>query len=478
MCGIIGIYNYSSNSNIINETYENLKKIQHRGRDSHGYLFINNLVKNINIVKKVNKIKEPNIEGEYNISLAHNKYTTSDYRKLLKTGEDMLKVTQPFKGINKRLGEFYLVHNGNIKDLDSLKNIFDLEDEEYLNDSHLLTKIVESLELQQWEDIFNQLILSIEGSFSILVATKNNIYAFKDLREYRPLCIGSNERGYCLASESIGLGDYKYIREIERGEILKIGSKGIEKYDINVHLGRIEKKSCLFEYIYFLNGKSKSLNNDLVEQTRYKYGIELGKKELYLNKNIKNKNIKNKNIKNKNINKSDKENCIVIGAPMTGIPSGKGFADFLGYRYEQILVKNKNAGRSFILKSDEERICECKRKFIVENGELLFNKEVFFLDDSLVRGNTLKVIISLLSKYKPKKIHIRISSPKILGICDYGIDIPSREELIMNWNTNKEYVEKIGADSISFLELEDMYKIMGSMEYCVNCFKQDTNLEW
>jgi len=457
MCGIIGIYNYSSNSNIINETYENLKKIQHRGRDSHGYLFINNIVKNI--VKNVNKIKEPNIEGEYNISLAHNKYTTSDYRKLLKTDEDMLKVTQPFKGINKRLGEFYLVHNGNIKDLDYLINLFDLEDEEYLNDSHLLTKIVESLELQQWEDIFNQLILSIEGSFSILVATKNNIYAFKDLRTYRPLCIGSNEKGYCLASESIGLGDYKYIREIERGEILKIGSKGIEKYDINVNLGRIEKRSCLFEYIYFLNGKSKSLNNELVEQTRYQYGIELGKKEL-------------------NLNKSDKENCIVIGAPMTGIPSGKGFADFLGYRYEQILVKNKNAGRSFILKSDEERISECKRKFIVENGDLMFNKEIFFLDDSLVRGNTLKVIILILREYKPKKIHIRIASPKILGICNYGIDIPSREELIMNWNTNEEYIEKIGADSICFLELEDMYKIMGSREYCVNCFKKDTNLEW
>tara|TARA_B110001469_G_C9647819_1_gene328550 strand:- start:271 stop:1647 length:1377 start_codon:yes stop_codon:yes gene_type:complete len=458
MCGIIGIYNYSSNSNIINETYENLKKIQHRGRDSHGYLFINNTHLN-KIVKNVNKIKEPNIEGKYNISLAHNKYTTSDYRKLLKTDEDMLNVTQPFKGINKRLGEFYLVHNGNIKDLDSLINLFDLEDEEYLNDSHLLTKIVESLELQQWEDIFNQLILNIEGSFSILVATKNNIYAFKDLRSYRPLCIGSNEMGYCLASESIGLGDYKYIREIERGEILKIGSKGIEKYDINVNLGRIEKRSCLFEYIYFLNGESKSLNNDLVEKTRYKYGIELGKKEV-------------------NLNKSDKENYIVIGAPMTGIPSGKGFADFLGYRYEQILVKNKNAGRSFILKSDEERISECKKKFIVENGELMFNKEVFFLDDSLVRGNTLKVIISILKEYKPKKIHIRIASPKILGICDYGIDIPSREELIMNWNTNKEYVEKIGADSICFLELEDMYKIMGSREYCTNCFKQDTNLEW
>jgi amidophosphoribosyltransferase len=466
MCGIIGIYNYLYNSNIINETYENFKKIQHRGLDSYGYVFINNN-NLVNLIKNVNKIVKPNIEGEYNISLAHNKYTTSDYRKLLKTDEDMLKVTQPFKGINKRLGEFYLVHNGNIKDLDSLKNIFDLKDEEYLNDSHLLTKIVESLELQQWEDIFNQLILSIDGSFSILVATKNNIYAFKDLRAYRPLCIGSNERGYCLASESIGLGDYKYMREIERGEILKIGSKGIEKYDINVNLGRIERKSCLFEYIYFLNGESKSLNNDLVEQIRYQYGIELGKKELYLNLNL-----------NININKSDKENCIVIGAPMTGIPSGKGFADFLGYRYEQILVKNKNAGRSFILKSDEERIRECKKKFIVENGDLMFNKEVFFLDDSLVRGNTLKVIISILKEYKPKKIHIRIASPKILGICDYGIDIPSREELIMNWNTNEEYVEKIGADSICFLELEDMYKIMGTKEYCVNCFKQDTKLEW
>lgn len=460
MCGIIGIYNYENNQEIVKQTFEGLKKQQHRGRDSYGFLFYN--IMNPILVKKTGKIQEIEFEiSNINKTLGHTKYTTSEYRTKIKSDKDMLNVTQPFRGMNMRLGEFYLVHNGNIRDLDSVKEIFDLEDTEVLNDSHLLVKIIEKLELQRWEDIINQIMLSIEGSFSIILLTRNNMYCFKDLRGYRPLCIGDNSSGYCISSETVGLGEYKYIKEVERGEIIKIGQEGMEKIEIFVDLNKINEKKCLFEYIYFLNAESLFLNEKKqkisVRQYRYQFGIELGKNE------------KIKNLK---------KEAIVIGAPMTGIPSGIGFADILKYQYCQILVKNKNSGRSFILKTDEERISECKKKFIIEKGELMFNKEVFFVDDSLVRGNTLKVIIEILREYKPKKIHIRIACPKVLNICEYGIDIPSREELIMNWNTDEEFIKKIGADSINFLNMNDMFNIMGNKNYCVNCFESNKEIEW
>ena len=459
MCGIIGIYNYESNEDIIYETYMNLKNLQHRGRDSYGFLFYS--LENPILIKDIKKIQNPNIKlKNVNKTLAHVKYTTSYFRKDIKDRDDMLKVTQPFRGINMRLGEFYLVHNGNINDLEKVIELFDLEKEELLNDSHLLVKIIEKLELQSWEDIFNQIILSIEGSFSIIVLTKNEMYSFKDSRGYRPLCIGQNDKGYCFSSESVGLGNYNFIKELERGKIYKVDKNGLEENDILIDLAKIKKKKCLFEFIYFLNADSKFNEKGIfsVRQYRYQYGIELGKKEKKLNVN------------NKSIS------SLVIGAPMTGIPSGQGFADYLGYRYEQILVKNKNAGRSFILKTDEERLAECKKKFIVQNGNLIANKEIYFIDDSLVRGNTLKVIIDILKEYKPKKIHIRITSPKVLNICNYGIDIPSKKELIMNWNTNEEYIDKIGANSIEFLEVKDMFNIMGNSNFCTDCFNNE--IEW
>nr|QDY51994.1 hypothetical protein 2_66 [Mimiviridae sp. ChoanoV1] len=449
MCGIIGIYNYCKNNIIINETYYGMKKLQHRGRDSYGFYFTD--LKNNFLLKELNQIDVPKINNKemIKISLGHNKYTTSKARKDI---IDMKLVTQPFKGINKRLGEFYLVHNGNINNLDQVKEIFDIENEEFLNDSHMLCKIIEKLELQRWEDVFNQIILSIEGSFSIIVSTNNKMYAFKDIRAYRPLCYGKNNTGFCFASESVALGDYKYVDEVNRGDIIIIDDNGLSKYEVFVDLNRIKSKKCLFETIYFLNKDTLYLVNgeqEKIESIRYKYGIELAKNEN---------------------NKISLENTIVIGAPSTGIPSGKGFADFLNLEYKQILEKNKNAGRSFILKNTEERLKECKRKFIIKNGDYIKNKEIYFIDDSLVRGNTLKVIIEMLKTYKPKKIHIRISSPKVLNICNYGIDIPSKEELIMNFNDEKSYTKLMSIDSINFLGIENLMKVLGNNNYCKECF--------
>lgn len=458
MCGIIGIFNIEPNKNIIKETYENLKKLQHRGRDSFGMLFYNTL--NPYLLKDLGKIRMEAINiPECNKSLGHTKYTTAEGRKNIKNEDQMLKVTQPFRGINFRLGEFYLVHNGNIRDFDNVRKIFDLEDEDILNDSHLLVRIIEKLELQRWEDIFQHIMLTIEGSFSIIISTLNGMYCFKDLVGYRPLCIGENESGFCIASESVGLGHYKYVKEIERGVIIKINISGIREEEISVNLNKIKNKKCLFEFIYFMSADSiyKQVETFNIRQLRYQFGIELGKGD--------------------KIDKTKVDDKIVIGAPQTGIPSGRGFADYLGINYEQILVKNKNAGRSFILKNDEDRLGEIKKKFIIENGSRLENKELYFVDDSLVRGNTLKIIIEMLKEYKPKKIHIRIASPKVINICEYGIDIPSREELIMNHYSNEKYVDLVGIDSIKFLELEAFYHLFGNNDFCTNCFSNET-IDW
>ena len=457
MCGIIGIYNYFNNNRIINETYSGLKKLQHRGRDSYGFYFTD--LKNNFLLKELNQIDVPKINNDemIKISLGHNKYTTSKARKEI---QNMKLVTQPFKGINKRLGEFYLIHNGNINNLDKVKEIFDLENEEFLNDSHMISKIIEKLELQRWEDVFNQIILSIEGSFSIIVSANDKMYAFKDIRAYRPLCYGKNENGYCFASESVGLGDYNYVDEVQRGEIITIDNNGLNKYEIFVDLGIIKSKKCLFETIYFLNKDTLyTINNkqEKIESIRYKYGIELAKNET---------------------NKICYENSLVIGAPSTGIPSGKGFADFLKLEYVQILEKNKNTGRSFILKNTEERLKECKRKFNINNGEYMKDKEIYFIDDSLVRGNTLNVIIDLLKMYKPKKIHIRISSPKVLNICNYGIDIPSKEELIMNYHDEESYSKLMSIDSINFLGINNLMKVLGNSDYCKECFTKNYKNDW
>jgi len=467
MCGIIGIFNIESNKNIINDTYENLKKLQHRGRDSFGMLFYNTL--NPYLLKDLGKIRMDTTNiPECNKSLGHTKYTTAEGRKNIKNEDQMLKVTQPFRGINFRLGEFYLVHNGNIKDFDKVRKIFDLENKEILNDSHLLVKIIESLELQRWEDIFQHIMLTIEGSFSIIISTLKGMYCFKDLVGYRPMCIGENERGFCISSESVGLGDYQYVKEIERGIIIKIDILGIREEKISVDLKKIKNKKCLFEFIYFMSADSiyKQVETINVRQLRYQFGIELGKSDKIDKTKVSDK-----------IDKTKVSDKIVIGAPQTGIPSGRGFADYLGIKYEQILVKNKNSGRSFILKNNKDRLNEIRRKFTIENGSRLENKELYFIDDSLVRGNTLKIIIEMLKEYKPKKIHIRIASPKVINICEYGIDIPSKEELIMNHYSNKKYIDLVGVDSIKFLELDSFYQLFGTNDFCTNCFSNET-LDW
>ena len=255
----------------------------------------------------------------------------------------------------------------------------------------------------------------------------------------------------CFREYSFG-NNYKYINEIDSGSIYSINENRLFKL---YNYEESNNKQCLFEFIYFMNkntkfrlNQTKPINYDdfdeeqlqdnksflKIDDYRYFIGFEMAK-----NENIQ-----------KSVNKDD---IIVIGAPDTGIPSGKGFSEYLNVKYQQFIYKKPKQGRSFILEDNSSRIHQIKNKFLIDESICIKDKIVYFIDDSLVRGNTIGVIIDLLKSYNPKEINIRIVSPKVIFPCLYGIDIPTKK-LIMNKFTETELSNELKIKSIKFLKLK------------------------
>ena len=460
MCGIIGIFNYQESNFIILELLDGLKKLQNRGRDSYGILLSSS--ENKIIIKEeelitIEKIKEMNLHSlNFNIVLGHSRYSTS-YDTL--ESKNNCENSHPFVGLNVKLGTFYIVHNGNINFSKQIRDNYP-----NLNDTKILVKFIEQEEGDTWIEIIGKIIKKIPGIYNVILATKEKLYAFKDRFNMRPLCLGKNKYGYCVASESIALKNYDYVKELEGGQIVEISKLGLKTFNVLEN----EYKICLFEFIYFLNPNSK-FNSTEVFSLRYSLGNELAREETY------------------HIDKRNKNDIVVIGSPDTGIPSGKGFAQSLDINYEQFLEKNKNRGRSFILGDDKTRNEECKKKFLVNPDYSIKDKIVFFVDDSIVRGNTTRRIINLLKEYGAKEIHIRISSPKIIDICKFGIDIPTKDELVMNRMNEKEYEKEYQINSLRYLTLDLMERVIGNglgipkKSFCNGCFGgeiQKELLDW
>ena len=449
MCGIIGIFNYHESNFIILELLEGLRKLQNRGRDSYGILLSNSnnkiIIKEKEIIT-IKKIKELNLhELKFNIVLGHTRYSTS-YDTMESKNE--CNNSHPFTGLNKKLGNFNIVHNGNINFNSSIKELYP-----ELNDTKILVKIIEKEDGNTWREVIASIIKKIPGIYNVILSTENKIIAFKDRYNMRPLCLGKNKHGFCIASESVALKNYEYLKEIKGGQIVEVSNIGVKTFDVLENEYRI----CLFEFIYFLNPKSK-FNNIEVFSLRHSLGNELARDESY------------------HIDITNKDNIVVIGSPDTGIPSGQGFAESLDLNYKQFLEKNKNRGRSFILGDDKSREEECNNKFLVNPDYSIDDKIVFFIDDSIVRGNTTKKIINILKEYGAREIHIRISSPKIIDICNFGIDIPTKEELVMNRMTETQYEEEYQIQSLRYLSLDRMESVIGESlgisrkSFCNGCF--------
>ena len=469
MCGILGIYNFFSNTKITLELQNQLKKIQHRGQDSYGYyLNYKSFEKNIH---KLGIIESQTILNSYKIGMGHNRYATSYNKEKCKN-----EMIQPFTSSNFRLGKFTLVHNGNINNLEAVRKLFHLnkENDKLLNDSQILVRIIEESKEYNLENTLINIMTQVEGIFNLIIYhnSSDSIYALKDKFGNRPLCIGENRRGFCVVSETVGLGNYEYLREINPGEIVKIDNTGYKTIYQKKHRNQV----CLFEYIYLQNKESLSQEITYEENKptvrvidiRRDFGEELARKEKYI------------------FNDRNRNNIVVIGAPNTGIPIGESYAECLDLPYNQFISKRKGSQRSFIQPNQESRLLECYRKFIIDEKFSLENKIVFFVDDSLVRGNTIQIIVDLLKSYKPRELHIRIASPEVKNPCYYGIDIPTHEELVMHNYSAIELSKKLGINSLVFLKTEDMEFVLKKNlklekgNTCMGCFdgKYDKLLEF
>lgn len=452
-CGVFGIYD--PNSDVARVTYYALYGLQHRGQESAGIAVSNGkrfkLRRGMGLVRDVFKT-ERNIKrlGKGILAVGHNRYST--------TGSSRLCNAQPFL-LQKDKEQIVIAHNGNLVNSLTLKEKI----KEIRLSSTTDTEIVAALLLESnkptWEERFKDVLPSLIGAYSFIVATYDFLIGVRDPYGVRPLILGSLNGGFVLSSEDCifsGIGA-KHIREVKAGEGIIIDKNGPRTF----YFRRAEKfASCIFEYIYLARPDS-TFNKRSVGKVREYCGKALAMK-------------------------SPVNADMVMAIPDSGTAAAIGFSKTSGIPFGEGVIQNRYIGRTFIQPDQRMRDLGIRIKF----GPMQVNlkgKRVIVVDDSLVRGTTLRDFVKLLKTNGAKKVHLRIASPPITDPCFYGVDTPTKKELIAsrftkNGATNvKKVCKYLDADSLSYLQIEDLLRAVGIIinkrdfdlqktPFCIACF--------
>lgn len=438
-CGIFAIYSPIGNPNIVNYCYYGLLALQHRGQESCGVTFSNH--GKLETIKKMGLVhdlfNDLSINYHPHAAISHVRYST--------TGDSNLSNAQPLTGYS-RFGEISVAHNGNLINTDAIK--LQMQNAgivfQSTTDSEVFLNLLSKYSPLGLEGAITNSCKITKGGFALLMLISGKLIAARDPYGIRPLCLGylKNEKSYVVASESRALDviNAEFIRDIDAGEIIIIDKNEIKSiyYKENPN-----KKLCSFEYIYFAKADSY-MDGLFVHDVRLKTG-----EALYLQNPIK----------------AD----VVIGVPDSGVAAAIGFANASKIPYDVGFIRNRHIGRTFILPEQNLREQAAKLKLNPVKS-VVNNKRVVVVDDSLVRGTTAKQLISILREAGAKEVHLRIASPMVKNVCYFGIDIPNSKDLVahqMDVNTIK---EKINADSLEYLSLENLGKSLGSDNFCKGCF--------
>lgn len=435
MSGVVGIYS-KDKKEISQIIYYGLYAIQHRGQESTGIAVNNNGF--IDYFKEVGLVheafpKETLEKLRGNIGIGHVRYAT--------IGETNTTNAQPLVVGYKR-GALALAHDGTVVNFKVLKE--ELEDNGAIFQSQLDTEVIANLIARYHKDDLEEAIIKtldrIIGTYGLVIMTNDKLIGARDPHGVKALSIGKLGEDYILSSETCAFDTIgaDFIRDVEPGEIVVVDSDGLR----SIRLKGKDKKLCLFETIYFARPDSK-----LDGKSLYLARIEAGKQLARENR----------------INGD-----IVIGAPDSGTVSAIGYAEESKIPYAEGLIKNRYVGRTFIQPTQElrEQGVRIKLNVLKENVE---GKRVILVDDSVVRGTTIKRTIEMLRNAGAKEIHVRISSPPVNYSCHLGMDTPSRESLIAAKMTVEEIRQTIGADSLYYLSLDGLLKSAGGNEFCTGC---------
>ncbi len=444
MCGILGVFS-KTNENISHKIMLGLFAEQHRGQESCGMAVSDG--KKISLHKGMGLVKDvfttevlSDLHGK--IGIGHVRYPTR--------GSSENHNSQPHI-VEMLFGPAYaLASNGDIVNYNEIKE--DLLKKGVFfkssNDGELILRfLVYKIEMEKKSVIesITELMKEVRGAFSTVLLMRDTLYLFRDPFGYRPMSFAELSDGdFAVASETCALDilNPKYTKEVAPGQIVVVNKKGIEFFNDNITKNH---QHCIFEHIYFSRPDSVVFGESVYE-IRKKIGRELAKCDENLNVDI------------------------VVPVPDSSNVIALGYAQEKNIPFEFGLIRNHYVGRTFIKPEQKVRDESVNQKFNIL-PDFFKGKSVALVDDSIVRGTTLRKLVKIIKKAGAKEVHIRIGSPQVKFSCFYGIDTPTRSELIANTKSLSEIKNYIGADSILHLNIEKLKKVAGNFEdYCFACF--------
>ncbi|MCX8068922.1 MAG: amidophosphoribosyltransferase [Thermodesulfovibrionales bacterium] len=445
-CGVFGVFGHPEASNL---TYLGLYALQHRGQEGAGICSFDGsqlyIEKSMGLVADIFSEKRlKRLPG--NIAIGHNRYSTA--------GGSSLKNVQPLIA-NYAHGPIAIAHNGNLINADIIKKRLESEGAIFQStaDSEVILHLIARSKREKRINRIIEALQEVSGAYCLLFVANNELIAARDPFGVRPLSLGTVDNAYVVASETsaFDLIGAEYIRDIQPGEIISINKNGIE----SILFSRSLKKSfCIFEFIYFSRPDSYIFGHTCVNTIRNELGRQLARE-------------------------SHIDADIVIPVPDSGVPAAIGYAAQSNIRFDFGLIRNHYVGRTFIEPKQSIRHFGVKIK-LNPVRDLLKGKRVVVVDDSIVRGTTSKKIVKMIREVGgAKEVHMRICSPPTVGPCFYGIDTPTRQELIASSHLVEEIRKYITADSLSYLSLNGLKGLVPTPEnYCTACFDNNYPIEF
>ncbi|MBZ4415176.1 amidophosphoribosyltransferase [Myxococcus sp. RHSTA-1-4] len=440
MCGIFGIVGHAEASNL---TYLGLHALQHRGQESAGIVATDGAGlrahRQMGLVADI--FDAPTLAGlPGQAAIGHVRYSTA--------GGSALKNAQPLF-VQYAGGQCAIAHNGNLVNATELKE--QLESDGAIFQSDADTEVILHLLARSKQPTFEQKLVEalrrVKGAYSLLVLTENKLVAVRDPHGIRPLVLGRMKEGaYVLASETTALDliEADLVRELEPGELLVIENGVMRTSRPLEEPPRLAR--CIFEHVYFARPDS-TLFGTSVYEVRKQLGMQLAIEH-------------------------PAEADLVIAVPDSGVPAAIGFSQQSGIPYDVGLIRSHYVGRTFIEPQQSIRHFGVKLKLSAVR-QVLKGKRVVVVDDSIVRGTTSRKIVKMIKAAGAVEVHLRISSPPTKWPCYYGIDTPSRQELIAATHTTEEIAKYVTADSLGYITLEGLGRAVGDPErgsFCTACF--------
>ena len=434
MCAVVGVY---GNENAARIASAALFAMQHRGHEATG-ISSGGHDKKIFTHKKMGYVRDVYDENAFSylkgdMAIGHNRYSTA--------GSDSVHDAQPIQA-GYKLGEISIVHNGNLVNKNEVRS--ELIDQGAIFQTDMDTENLIHLIARSSKDRLRERITEglekLIGAYNFMILSRSKLFVVRDKHGIRPLSLGKlKSGGWIVASETCAfdLVDAEFVRDVKPGEMLIFAEGYNEPESIQLYEG-FDFRPCAFEYIYFARPDSV-IDGKSVYKTRENMGKALAK------------NDKTNNIKVD----------MVVPVPDSGVPAALGYAQESGIPFELGIIRNHYVGRTFIEPTQEMRNLKVKMK-LNPMKSLIAGKSLLVIDDSIVRGTTSKRIVQMLKEAGAAEIHFRVASPMIQHPCYYGIDTPTREELINATMTKDEVCDYIGADSLEYLSIEDLKESLGT----------------